>query len=185
MINGGCSESAHKNFNRAELVDSQISEDYVERPLIRMSAHPAKRESIRRKFSREEDDKIRNFVLQYGDREWDSIGKVLPGRTPRQCRHRYNNYLADTHQYLAWTDAEEDLILEKFREIGPKWVQISSCLPGRTGNDVKNRWHKHIVKRAFPNEQAEEDRRSSKKQTGESEVSDKPQPLEFLKIVLN
>jgi hypothetical protein len=146
-----------------------------------MSAQTRKRESVRRKFSREEDDKIRNLVLQFGDRDWESVGKGLPGRTPRQCRHRYNNYLADAHQYLAWTDAEEDLILTKFREIGPKWVRISSSLPGRTGNDVKNRWHKHIAKRAFENQQLEEDSQNQ----AVREVLEKRSPSDFLKIVLN
>jgi hypothetical protein len=71
----------------------------------------------------------------------------MPGRTPRQCRHRYYNYLVDSHQYSAWTDAEEKLIFDKFQEVGPKWVQIAGFLCGRTGNDVKNRWHKHIAKK--------------------------------------
>jgi hypothetical protein len=48
-----------------------------------------------------------------------------------------------------WTEAEEQVILAKYQEFGPKWVRISSFRSGRTGNDVKNRWHKHIVKRYF------------------------------------
>jgi hypothetical protein len=29
-------------------------------------------------------------------------------------------------------------------------VQIAGFLPGRTGNDVKNRWHKHLLKKYGP-----------------------------------
>jgi hypothetical protein len=53
-----------------------------------------------------------------------------------------------------WTTAEDELIFNKFQEVGPKWVQISAFLPGRTGNDVKNRWHKHISRRVRQREEA-------------------------------
>jgi hypothetical protein len=71
----------------------------------------------------------------------------MHSRNPRQCRHRYNNYLIDGHQLQPWTERDEELLIATFRELGPKWVQIATRLPGRTGNDVKNRWHKHILKK--------------------------------------
>jgi hypothetical protein len=37
-------------------------------------------------------------------------------------------------------------VREKYAVIGPKWVEISKYLVGRSGNDVKNRWHKHLAK---------------------------------------
>jgi hypothetical protein len=101
----------------------------------------------RRRFSQEEDEMLRSLIKRYGSGDWASICRHMPGRNARQCRHRWNNYLADNHQRIAWTDAEEQIILDHYREIGPKWVQISKYLIGRTGNDVKNRWHKHISKR--------------------------------------
>jgi hypothetical protein len=101
----------------------------------------------RRKFTREEDENIRSLVLQPGVPDWRTICSHLPGRTPRQCRHRYNNYLVAAHQSADWTESEEQVIWDKYLEIGPKWVRISKFLSGRTGNDVKNRFHKHIVKR--------------------------------------
>jgi hypothetical protein len=71
----------------------------------------------------------------------------MDGRNARQCRHRYKNYLLEGHQLIPWTDQEEDILIATYRSVGPKWVEISTQLPGRTGNDVKNRWHKHILKR--------------------------------------
>jgi hypothetical protein len=71
----------------------------------------------------------------------------MHGRNARQCRHRYNNYLIDRSQFIPWTDLEEEILVESYRSLGPKWVEIATHLPGRTGNDVKNRWHKHILKR--------------------------------------
>jgi hypothetical protein len=103
--------------------------------------------SGRRKFSGEEDDRLRALILQFGNHDWGSVCQFMPGRNPRQCRHRYNNYLVDAHQQGPWTTKEEDLIMAKYDEVGPKWVFIAGFLCGRTGNDVKNRWHKHIYKR--------------------------------------
>jgi hypothetical protein len=109
----------------------------------------ASAEPRRKKFTRDEDERLRRLIRQFGDRDWASICRHMPGRNARQCRHRYNNYLVEGHQHAVWTEAEEQVILAKYQEFGPKWVRISSFLTGRTGNDVKNRWHKHIVKRYF------------------------------------
>jgi hypothetical protein len=148
--------------------------------------------SRRHKFSREEDDRLRDLIVQFGNRDWASICNGMPGRSARQCRHRYNNYLVETHQYLAWTDAEEELIFTKFQELGPKWVTIAVFLPGRTGNDVKNRWHKHIAKRYIQNDPAEPNsgtkRFAIEHGLGESDTPPshgKPAHSTFLRAVLN
>jgi hypothetical protein len=43
-----------------------------------------------------------------------------------------------------WTPEEDSLVIQKFHQIGPKWVEIGKLLSGRSGNNVKNRWHKHL-----------------------------------------
>jgi hypothetical protein len=89
---------------------------------------------------------LRALVGPLGTKDWVTVAQFMPDRTPRQCSHRYNNYLTDSHRQMAWSAAEERIILDKFRELGPKWAYISKFLIGRTGNDVKNRWHKHLAK---------------------------------------
>jgi hypothetical protein len=69
----------------------------------------------------------------------------------------------EAHQHSPWTTEEEEIILEKYKEVGSKWVLIASFLCGRTGNDVKNRWHKHIGKRFL--EQQETERREESPET--------------------
>jgi hypothetical protein len=71
----------------------------------------------------------------------------MPTRTARQCRDRYSNYLVENLSIDPWSSAEDAVILEKFRELGPRWVQIAKYVTGRSGNQVKNRWHKHLAKR--------------------------------------
>jgi hypothetical protein len=98
------------------------------------------------KFLVEEDLKLRSLVDALGTRSWTRIGCFMPGRTARQCRDRYNNYLADSLFIRPWTPREDAILLERYRAIGPKWVEISKLLKGRSGNCVKNRWYKHLKK---------------------------------------
>jgi hypothetical protein len=111
-----------------------------------MWSSPDPSECNRRRFSKEEDEKLRRLIRQYGTHAWGTVSSYMTDRTARQCRHRYKNYLMEGHQKLAWTPAEEELVISKHREFGPKWVRIATFLQGRSGNDVKNRWHKHITK---------------------------------------
>jgi hypothetical protein len=85
-----------------------------------------------------------------GDRHWEAIATYLPSLTGRQCRDRYKNYLLDTLAPGPWLPDEDEIVVQKYAELGPKWVEIAKSLNGRSGNDVKNRWHKHIAKSRRP-----------------------------------
>jgi hypothetical protein len=98
------------------------------------------------KFSLEEDNKLRSLVAGLGTRSWDRIGCFMPGRTARQCRDRYKNYLMDSLVNRPWTPEEDSILIDRFHLLGPKWVEIGKLLNGRSGNNVKNRWYKHITK---------------------------------------
>jgi hypothetical protein len=101
----------------------------------------------RRRFTANEDQTLRGLVCVYGLNQWDAIARFLPERTPRQCRDRYEYYLAPNVYNPPWTDTEDALLKEKFAEWGAKWVFLSRFFPGRTGNHLKNRWYKVLVKR--------------------------------------
>jgi hypothetical protein len=101
----------------------------------------------RQKFTPDEDARLCNLVLQFGMRDWVTISQHMTGRNARQCRHRYKNYLIEDRKVSAWTEQEDKILIEKFQVLGSKWVEIANHLPGRTGNNVKNRWHKHILKK--------------------------------------
>jgi hypothetical protein len=100
----------------------------------------------RRKFTAEEDDQVRTLVESMGTRSWEEIARFMDGRSARQCRDRFKNYLVDSLVIDPWTPQEDELVIRQFNLIGPKWVQIGQLLSGRSGNNVKNRWHKHLCK---------------------------------------
>lgn len=105
-----------------------------------------KSQQSRNKFTREEDEKLKSLVKQHGNRSWELVSKFMPGRCGRQCRDRFNNYLSEDFRKGPWRPEEDELIVRKYKEIGPHWVEISKLLNSRSGNNVKNRWHKYLCK---------------------------------------
>ena len=43
---------------------------------------------------------------------------------------------------VAWTNTEDLVIMAAVRRIGTQWDRIAEHLPGRTGDAVRNRWHR-------------------------------------------
>ncbi|OHT04466.1 Myb-like DNA-binding domain containing protein [Tritrichomonas foetus] len=104
--------------------------------------------TTRKRFSIEEDNQLKEIIDQIGSKNWVEVAKRMSGRTAQQCRDRYSNYLFKEISTNAFSPEEDSIIIQKFCEIGPKWVTISKCLKGRSGNNVKNRWYKCLNKMA-------------------------------------
>lgn len=102
--------------------------------------------TTRKWFTPDEDKIILESITSSKKKNWKQIAEKIPGRNARQCRDRYNNSLKNKIEKKPWTKEEDEIIIRKFFEIGPKWVTISAFLNGRSGNNVKNRWHKYINK---------------------------------------
>lgn len=111
------------------------------------NASKAEENTSRKRFTQEEDATLKSLVDKLGVKLWDEIALHMPNRTARQCRDRYNNYLFKEITHQPWTPEEDKLILEKYQEYGPHWVKIAKFLNGRSGNNVKNRWHKYLNKK--------------------------------------
>ena len=97
------------------------------------------------KFSPEEDNKLKDLVKTLGN-NWKEISLKMRTRTPRQCRTRYQNYLAPGYFNGEWTKEEDDLLTEKFRIFGSRWKEIKKFFPARTANALKNRWNYYLSK---------------------------------------
>ncbi|EAX94476.1 Myb-like DNA-binding domain containing protein [Trichomonas vaginalis G3] len=99
-----------------------------------------------KRFSQEEDNLLRDLAKDKKNRTWKEIALFLPGRTACQCRDRYNQYLFKDVVNKPWTPEEDEIIVKKYKLYGPHWVKISQYLPGRSGNNIKNRWNSALTK---------------------------------------
>ncbi|MDR1627734.1 MAG: hypothetical protein LBR79_03065 [Oscillospiraceae bacterium] len=98
--------------------------------------------ALRSKFTEAEDAQLRQLVQNKNpDETWDIIASRMPGeKTGRQCRDRYLYYLSPYIINTPWTDEENQLLSEKYQELGPRWRSIARFFPGRTDNQIKNRY---------------------------------------------
>lgn len=60
-------------------------------------------------------------------------------RTSRQCREHWQLALPSISKE-PFTAKEDEAILAKEKELGPKWTKIAQSLESRTGQQVKNRF---------------------------------------------
>lgn len=88
-------------------------------------------------FSNYEDELLVKLVKQFGTKSWRMISSLMAGRTPKQCRDRYCNYLTPGFFKGEWTKEEDDLLTELYKKNGSKWSKIKKAFPSRSQNSLK------------------------------------------------
>lgn len=91
-------------------------------------------------WSREEDKHLIWLIHQQGER-WRDVAAQMPGRTARQCRERWVNFLAPQIKNTPWSPEEDSLLESLHNKYGAQWALISRMIEGRSAVQVKNRWN--------------------------------------------
>ncbi|KAI4301644.1 hypothetical protein L6164_034902 [Bauhinia variegata] len=99
-------------------------------------------------WSPEEDEKLLNYITKHGHGCWSSVPKLTGlQRCGKSCRLRWINYLRPDLKRGAFSQQEENLIIELHAVLGNRWSQIAAQLPGRTDNEIKNLWNSCLKKK--------------------------------------
>ncbi|KAI7749089.1 hypothetical protein M8C21_015580 [Ambrosia artemisiifolia] len=99
-------------------------------------------------WTEDEDMKLTAYIKRYGHWNWSLLPKFAGvSRSGKSCRLRWMNYLRPNMKHGNFTEEEDNVIISLHNKLGNKWSTIASKLPGRSDNEIKNRWNTHLKKR--------------------------------------
>jgi len=93
------------------------------------------------KWTKEEDDILKELVLVYGGKSWKKVAEHIKGRTEIQCLHRWTKILQPGLVKGPWTIQEDRKLISWVKKFGPqKWSQCSEFIKGRSDKQCRERW---------------------------------------------
>ncbi|KAF1787186.1 Myb-related protein B [Phytophthora cactorum] len=106
--------------------------------------YETKDKAVPKRWTPEEDEKLREAVGRHGERNWKSIAEEVPGRNHTQCLQRWTKVLAPGLVKGHWRPEEDDLLKELVAEGRKNWGQVATRIPGRTSKQCRERWYNHL-----------------------------------------
>jgi hypothetical protein len=105
-----------------------------------MHNFPQKTRKIRNCFTKEEDEKILEYIKKLGSDNWKAIEKLVANRDSRACKERWKNVLSTSLSNKDWTLEEDELLLQLVNKEGNHWTKFTQYFDGRTDVLIKNRF---------------------------------------------
>ncbi|KAK8834524.1 hypothetical protein M9Y10_010637 [Tritrichomonas musculus] len=134
---GSLSSILMKSCNSSNIMESNQSGNES----FGKSKESYRKNSKRKLFTLEEDQLLTMAAIEHNHASWNDIAKLVPGRTPKQCRDRWTNYLQPSLKFDPWTLQEDKNLITLVKSNGTHWNRMRRYFPGRSTNSIKNRWH--------------------------------------------
>jgi len=135
----------------AEISNESLVDEYEElekTDMSRKGRNQKKRTQVRKsrgRWTKQEDNILRDAVATHGAKNWKLIADCVEGRTDVQCLHRWQKVLNPELVKGPWTKEEDETVVRLVKQFGPKrWSHIASHLRGRIGKQCRERWHNHL-----------------------------------------
>src|SRR6056300_1140641 len=86
--------------------------------------------------------------------QWADLAALLPGRSGKQIRDHWVNYLNPSINHLPFSREDDLKLWHGHRELGKRWVEISGKIfnSTRSENHIKNRWYSAAFKKFIAKE---------------------------------
>ncbi|KAJ0100777.1 hypothetical protein Patl1_05757 [Pistacia atlantica] len=129
--------------------DRVLSRDQTDSPLMDEGGNLVQGVLLKKgPWTSAEDAILIDYVKKHGEGNWNAVQKNSGlFRCGKSCRLRWANHLRPNLKKGAFTQEEEQLIVELHAKMGNKWARMAAHLPGRTDNEIKNYWNTRIKRR--------------------------------------
>jgi hypothetical protein len=113
-------------------------------PRARLTPLSLDRPTQPRRWTQEEDDKLRDAVKEFGEVNWKAIAERVASRNHVQCLQRWKKVLKPGLVKGQWSAQEDAMLVTLVSEGFKNWGQLAAHMPGRTSKQCRERWCHHL-----------------------------------------
>lgn len=110
-INGRTGTDCHKRWENS-LRPDLVRGPWSAKVLIHINSYATKSKSLLYYLLFQEDAKLIKRVNCYGDKDWVSVSRRLPGRTCKMCRQRWISVVNPAIDHSEWRPEEDEILIE-------------------------------------------------------------------------
>ena len=124
------------------IIDDKLRSNSIKENYSPEECNKKEKNASKRKFFTQYEDQLLTVAVEiHNQTSWNDIAQCVPGKTPKQCRDRWVNYLRPTLKFGPWTAQEDQLLLSIVNKNGTHWSNMKKFFPNRSTNALKNRWN--------------------------------------------
>eukprot|EP00752_Nemacystus_decipiens_P010360 g9230.t1 len=136
--------ASHGTAKRARISRYNTAETGLDHSTDEVMSDEEHKGSHPRRWSPEEDERLRASVERHQGTNWKEIAKEVMSRNHVQCLQRWKKVLTPGLVKGQWTNEEDELLVSVVNEGHKNWGSLSARIPGRTSKQCRERWCHHL-----------------------------------------